>query len=313
MRPNPPRDSHTPARHTKDQPTFGEYSLDLQSWRHTTYRRFATARRVRVLRENLHTMFPDISDRQLDHLTVRCTRQVLLRFCEFFTPSSSRTRSGSSRVSIANPERLARGQGAVVVTAHMACPILAAYWIAENYGPVSLVSYTNNRYPKVRLYPSRRTRQVRFSNGRDLRQISVLRERLARNEFVLAMPDTQTPPHGGVEVRFFRQRTRMLAGPALLALQAGVPLNPLTLWHDGSSVMHGEIHHAVRISTHGTVQERATQAIQEVADVFEKAITRHPDSWALFKPLWPSAIGHKSGQAATDTQRSQPDTPLAPR
>ncbi|MGW7056632.1 LpxL/LpxP family acyltransferase [Streptomyces sp. NPDC054887] len=211
------------------------------------------------------------------------------RATEFFRPSSSESLIGASRIAIAHPERLTSTQGAVVVTAHMACPILAAYWIAENYGPVSLISSTNLRHPKMRFYYSRRARQVQFSDGSDLSQIAVLRERLARNEYVLAMPDTQTPSYGGIEVQFFGHRTRMLAGPALLALRASVPLIPMTLWYDNSPVMKGELHSQVHAYGPGSIRERATQAIQEAATVFEKAITQHPESWALFKPLWPEA------------------------
>ena len=39
----------------------------------------------------------------------------------------------------------------------------------------------------------------------------------------------------GIEVEFFGGRTRMPAGPALLALRTGAPLFAVSLWYEGDA------------------------------------------------------------------------------
>ena len=65
--------------------------------------------------------------------------------------------------------------------------------------------------------------------GGERAPLDVLAERLGRGRRWRCSP-TGTCPRGGVEVRFFGGRTRMPAGPALLAIRTGAPLYAVDLW-----------------------------------------------------------------------------------
>ncbi|ANP53931.1 KDO2-lipid IV(A) lauroyltransferase [Streptomyces griseochromogenes] len=90
----------------------------------------------------------------------------------------------------------------------------------------------------------------------------------------------------GIEVDFFGERTRMPAGPALLAQQTGALLLPVTLWYDDSPVMRGQVHAPIEVPESGTRAERTSVMTQALADTFASGIADHPEDWHMLQRLW---------------------------
>ncbi|WP_329215594.1 phosphatidylinositol mannoside acyltransferase [Streptomyces sp. NBC_01485] len=90
----------------------------------------------------------------------------------------------------------------------------------------------------------------------------------------------------GVEVDFFGDRTRMPAGPALLAQQTGALLLPVTLWYDDSPVMRGRVHPPIEVPETGTRAEKTSVMTQALADAFATGIADHPEDWHMLQRLW---------------------------
>jgi phosphatidylinositol dimannoside acyltransferase len=103
----------------------------------------------------------------------------------------------------------------------------------------------------------------------------------------------------GVEVDFFGERTRMPAGPALLAQQTGAALLPVTLWYDDSPVMQGQVHERIEVPAEGTRAERTAVMTQALADVFAGGIAAHPEDWHMLQRLWLADLPTAAGAGET--------------
>jgi KDO2-lipid IV(A) lauroyltransferase len=113
----------------------------------------------------------------------------------------------------------------------------------------------------------------------------------------------------GVEVDFFGARTRIPAGPALLAQQTGALLLPVTLWYDDSPVMRGQVHAPVEVPAEGTRAERTAVMAQALADVFAAGIAEHPEDWHMLQRLWLDDLEPREPRAEPHGPREEPEPP----
>ncbi len=91
----------------------------------------------------------------------------------------------------------------------------------------------------------------------------------------------------GVEVNFFGGRTKMPAGPALLAIRTGAPLYVVNMWYRpdvpcGQTV--GPL--AVPRGDVGPLDVRVKLFTQQIADELAKGIAAHPVDWHMLQKLW---------------------------
>jgi KDO2-lipid IV(A) lauroyltransferase len=90
-----------------------------------------------------------------------------------------------------------------------------------------------------------------------------------------------------VEVVFFGGRTRMPAGPALLALRTGAPLYVVSLWYEGDfpcGYVAGPL--AVPGPDAGALDTRVRTLTQLIADHLAEGIAKHPGDWHMLQRLW---------------------------
>jgi len=93
----------------------------------------------------------------------------------------------------------------------------------------------------------------------------------------------------GVAVDFFGERTTLPAGPALMALRAGVPIIPTAVPWRGD-VRHGWCRPALDTARRSgaSLREDVARITQEIANEFEVMIGETPEQWHLLNPNWPS-------------------------
>lgn len=110
---------------------------------------------------------------------------------------------------------------------------------------------------------------------------------LKRNEVVCLLADRDVSG-GGIDVSFFGEKTTMPAGPATIALRAGVPLCPTAVYFDGRYGHRAVVRAPIEAKRTGRLRADVTRLTQTVADELETLIRAAPEQWHLMQPNWPS-------------------------
>jgi KDO2-lipid IV(A) lauroyltransferase len=128
-------------------------------------------------------------------------------------------------------------------------------------------------------------------SGGERPPMDVLEDRLAKAHIVPLLADRDLSTRG-VEVEFFGGRTRMPAGPAMLALKTGAPLFTVSLWYDGERPA-GRVSDPVPLppASAGGLDVRVRLLTQTVADRLGAGIAEHPTDWHMLQKLWLPALG----------------------
>jgi KDO2-lipid IV(A) lauroyltransferase len=92
---------------------------------------------------------------------------------------------------------------------------------------------------------------------------------------------------GGIEVPLFGHPARLPAGPALLAIESGVPIYLAAVRRDGPGRYRGRLQR-IDVPADGSRRERVTATVANLAAGFESTIADAPEQWwAVFFPIWP--------------------------
>lgn len=91
----------------------------------------------------------------------------------------------------------------------------------------------------------------------------------------------------GVPTSFFGERTRLPAGPALLAIRTGAPLIPVAVYWSGG-IRRAVILPRVDTRRRGRIRADATRVVRDYAGALEQLIRAAPEQWHLMSPNWPS-------------------------
>ncbi|MEU8029977.1 phosphatidylinositol mannoside acyltransferase [Streptomyces sp. NPDC049099] len=246
---------------------------------------------VQRLESNYARVLPDAGPERLRALSRAGMRSYLRYWMESFRlPAWSRERvkSGFDPKDIHFlTDGLAAGKGVVLALPHMANYDLAGAWVTTKLEtPFTTVA---ERLKPETLYD----RFVAYREGLGMEVLphsggsafGTLARRLRDGGLVCLVADRDLSA-SGVEVDFFGERTRMPAGPALLAQQTGALLLPVTLWYDDSPVMQGRVHSPVEVPQSGTRAEKTSVMTQALADAFATGIADHPEDWHMLQRLW---------------------------
>ncbi|NHC46074.1 phosphatidylinositol mannoside acyltransferase [Motilibacter sp. K478] len=247
-------------------------------------------RGVRRLEANLRRAVPDAGPAELDVLVREGMRSYLRYWCDTFRMSDwPRERVvGTTRVVNGHhvAEALAAGRGFVGALPHMGNWDHAGAWAAAVHAPVLSVA---ERLRPEELYD-------RFVAHRGRLGISVLpltggtsllpqlRDWLRENRIVCLLTDRDLTA-SGVEVDLLGERARLAPGPAVLALQTGAPLHPVTVAYDERGIVL-TFHPQVRPPSSGTTRERVAVMCQQVADAFGGAIAAAPQDWHMLQRVF---------------------------
>ncbi|MEU2927574.1 phosphatidylinositol mannoside acyltransferase [Streptomyces sp. NPDC007251] len=246
---------------------------------------------VQRLESNYARVLPGAGPERLRELSRAGMRSYLRYWMESFRlPAWSRERvkSGFDPKDLHFlTDGLAAGKGVVLALPHMANYDLAGAWVTTALEtPFTTVA---ERLKPETLYD----RFVAYREGLGMEVLphsggsafGTLARRLRDGGLVCLVADRDLSA-SGVEVEFFGEKTRMPAGPALLAQQTGALLLPVTLWYDGSPVMQGRVHPPVEVPESGTRAEKTSVMTQALADAFAGGIAEHPEDWHMLQRLW---------------------------
>ena len=92
---------------------------------------------------------------------------------------------------------------------------------------------------------------------------------------------------GGIPIMLFGAPAPMPMGPAMLAVESGVPVYGMAVRRSGRGHFRGRII-PVEVPPDGTRRERVTTTMTGLAESFERLIEDAPEQWwAVFFPIWP--------------------------
>jgi lauroyl/myristoyl acyltransferase len=184
-------------------------------------------------------------------------------------------------------DTVAAGHGLIIALPHMGNWDQAGAWIiAKGAGSFTTVQ---ERLQPESLYE----RFITFREGLGIevlpasggaRPFGILAQRLRAGRIVI-LPADRDVTGSGIEVDFFGEKAKMMAGSAALAVQTGAPLVPATLWFtdDGWGVRIGA---HITPPTEGTRSQKISAVMQDVASFFEQGIREHPHDWLMLQKVF---------------------------
>ncbi|WP_430780152.1 phosphatidylinositol mannoside acyltransferase [Actinoplanes sp. G11-F43] len=181
---------------------------------------------------------------------------------------------------------VADGTGVVLALPHVANWDAAGAWVTGQDLPLITVAERlkpESVYKKFLAYREKLGMRILPLTGGDQPVLDVLAEHL-RKGWVVALLGDRDLSRRGIEVEFFGGRTRMPAGPAILAIRTGAPLYAVDMWYDETRVQ-ARMRRVVP-PTDGPLDERVKRTTQLLADAYAAGIAEHPQDWHMLQKLW---------------------------
>lgn len=255
------------------------------------------------LESNLARVVPDAGPERLAQLSRAGMRSYMRYWMESFRLpvwSAERVRDSVEikDIHLLN-EGLESGRGVVLALPHLANWDLAGAWLTRGMG-VPFTTVVERLKPES-LFD--RFVEYRESLGMEVlphtggSAFGTLARRLRAGGLVCLVADRDLSA-SGVEVTFFGEKTRMPAGPAMLAQQTGALLFPVTLNFDGPRLMRGRVYPAVEVPETGKRAEKSSVMTQALADKFAVGIAEHPEDWHMLQRLWLADLEPRAGDGA---------------
>jgi phosphatidylinositol dimannoside acyltransferase len=205
-------------------------------------------------------------------------------------------------------EDVASGRGAIVALPHGGNWDAAGAWVAANGWPITTVAERlrpEGVYERFLDFRRALGMEIVPATGGGRPPLDVLEERLRHGHIVPLLADRDLSARGA-EVEFFGGRTRMPAGPALLALRTGAPLYVVSMWYeDDAACGHMEGPLDLPGPGEGPLDQRVRHTTQRIADLLAGGIARHPQDWHMLQRMWldDPAESAAPGPAATPSGR----------
>jgi lauroyl/myristoyl acyltransferase len=181
---------------------------------------------------------------------------------------------------------IAEGNGVVLALPHLANWDAAAAWLVSHDWRMITVAERLKPEGVFRQFVAYREKlgmEVVPLTGGQRAPLEVLADRLG-DGYAVALLGDRDLSRNGVEVEFFGGRTRMPAGPAILAIRTKAPLYAVDLSFTPTGT------HAVlrRITpaTEGPLDVRVRRTTQALADAYALGIAEHPQDWHMLQKLW---------------------------
>jgi KDO2-lipid IV(A) lauroyltransferase len=245
------------------------------------------------LRRNLRQVVgPDLPEAELEVLV----REGLRSYARYWLDAFQLPRYSFSQIdamfrmenSHLIGDAMAAGTGCVIALPHMGNWDFAGAWVCGKGWPVTTVAERlrpEGLYQQFVAYRESLGMEIVPSKGAPRNPLDILTDAVGKGRVVPLVCDRDLSGRG-VEVRFFGGRTKMAAGPAILALRTGAPLLIVTLWYDEDGAPRGRVEGPLEVPSEGSLDARVRSLTQDVANGFERGIAEHPAHWHMLQKLW---------------------------
>jgi KDO2-lipid IV(A) lauroyltransferase len=188
---------------------------------------------------------------------------------------------------IDNLERArALGKGALLAMPHVGAWDWGGAWLAASGFPLTVVAEVVEPVELAEWFARWRRRVGMNVVPLDGAAGAGVSAALRRGEVVGLLCDRDLAGDG-VEVEFFGERTRLPAGPALLALRTGAPLMACCVLFEGDH-HRGIILPPLDTARRDGLRRDVERITQDMADALASLVRRAPEQWHVFQPNWPS-------------------------
>ena len=184
-------------------------------------------------------------------------------------------------------DTVAEGRGVVIGLPHMGNWDQAGAWIialgAGSFTTVMERLKPESVYERFVTFREGLGMEVLPASG-GVRPFGILAERL-RSGKIVCLPCDRDVTGSGIEVQFFGEKAKMMAGPAALAVLTGAALLPVTLWFedDGWGVRIGA---EIPQPADGNRSQKIAAMTQGLASFFEAGIREHPYDWLMLQKVF---------------------------
>ncbi|HUZ20215.1 MAG TPA: phosphatidylinositol mannoside acyltransferase [Acidimicrobiales bacterium] len=179
------------------------------------------------------------------------------------------------------------GKGVILALPHIGSWEVGGIWATGLGHPLTTVAERSGGDDLFRWFVARREALGLHVLPLDNAAASELLSTLRRGGAIALLADRDIVG-GGIETELFGERTRLPAGPALLALRSGAPLLPCAVFHDVDGMHHGVVLDALDTARRGHLREDVERVTADLARALEGLIRRAPEQWHVFQPNWPS-------------------------
>ena len=245
------------------------------------------------LRRNLRTVVgPGMPEAELDELVRAGLRSYARYWMEAFRLPSQSRQDFLTDFDLLNADEfnavLAEGNGLILALPHVGNWDAAAAWASTNdWRLISVMERLRpaSLFDRFMAYRESLGIEILPLTGGQRAPLDVLAEKATQGYMVALLADRDLSARG-VEVRFFGGRTRMPAGPALLALQTGAALFAVDMFYDPDKC--NAVLHRIPMPdpAEGGLDVRVKIVTQRLADAFAIGIAEHPQDWHMLQRLW---------------------------
>ncbi|MFF5294698.1 phosphatidylinositol mannoside acyltransferase [Paractinoplanes globisporus] len=181
---------------------------------------------------------------------------------------------------------MADGKGLILTLPHAGNWDAAAGWVSSNdWRMVTVAERLKPEavYRRFVQYRENLGMKVIPLTGGERPPLDELADRLLAGWMVCLLGDRDLS-RNGVEVSFFGGRTRMPAGPAILAIRTGAPLYAVGLSFTPTQTY--AVLKPITPPAEGPLDVRVKATTQMLADAFAEGIAEHPQDWHMLQKLW---------------------------
>ncbi len=245
----------------------------------------------------------------LERIVRRSYRHAVRYYLEVARTGGLTVESAAARIDVDTPDEvrdaLMTGQPVVIVGMHFGAIELPTVIISSLVGHRVTAPMETVADPGLQRWfvESRSRVGVNIVPIRDARR--ALMRALRRHESVGMVADRDMLGNG-LLVPFFGHPTPISAGPALLAIEAGVPVYAGSARRARGGRYRGRLM-LVPTPAEGSRRERIAALTASIAVAFESILADGPEQWwGAFHPIWPDLVLHDAEAADTPTSVGGP-------
>jgi lauroyl/myristoyl acyltransferase len=242
----------------------------------------------RCVNANLEAIFPRKSNKDLRKINRQVFRNFAKYLVDFFRFEKINRQFIDHNVKLENlhyfDEALARGKGAVVLTAHLGNWELGGVVIAQLGYPFWAVALPHKSKKVNDFFVAQRNRkgvQV-ISIGKAVR--SCISE--IRNNHMVALVGDRDFSEKGILIDFFGKPTHFPEGPAALSLMTGSSIVPGFMLRNPDDSFTLRIEKPIEFKPSGNKPKDLADLIVIYKNIIEDYIRKYPDQWYVFHKFW---------------------------
>lgn len=249
---------------------------------------FFAFRDSRFVKANLKAIFPDKSDIQLRKISKMVFRNFAKYLADFFRFEKLNLEYINKNVKLENmhyfDEAIARGKGAVVLTAHLGNWELGGVVIAQLGYPFWAVALPHKTKKVNDFFDAQRNRKgVKvIAMGKAVR--SCISE--IRGNHLVALVGDRDFTEKGILIDFFGKPTHFPEGPAALSLMTGASIVPGFMLRNPDDSFTLRIEKPVEFTPSGDKKKDLADLITVYKKILEDYIKRYPQQWYVFRRFW---------------------------